>query len=95
MIAPGTILCFKTTGELAIVIKEKEEDMVAVRRPVMSPEDGIHHAIDVVFSFELETEEEHLRRDARSMLLKIRIQDEMAEEMEGMKKDKTGKMSVN
>lgn len=107
-LVPGTIMCRKTTGELCIVIsrvphfeplqgqgvKGNGLPQFEVRRPVMQ-EKGIDHVIDYVYEFELETVEEHLRHEAKEMLLKIEIQEEMSQAMENAKKGKIEKMMVN
>jgi hypothetical protein len=82
---PGTILCFKTTGELCVVLSGYNDGMqeaVQIRRPVMTHSDGIKQVVEKVFPFELETVEEHLRREAKEMLLKTKIQDEMMVELQ-------------
>jgi hypothetical protein len=87
-VVQGSILCFRTTGELVSVIGLVEPgSRVYVRRPVMQ-ERGISHAADVVYLSELETVEEHLRREAKEMVLKVEIQNEMQEEMESKRKGK-------
>jgi hypothetical protein len=91
---PGEILCRRTTGELCIVLTELEAGLYNVRRPVMQ-EKGIDHVIDEVYAFELETVEEHLRHEAKEMLLKIDIQEEMSQAMENAKKSKIDKLMVN
>ncbi len=94
---PGTVACLRTTGELCIVIRDAQADggMVFVRRPLMSHENGIQHSEDTFFPFELETVEEHLRHEAKEMLLKTQIQEEMMAEMDNAKKSKIEKMLVN
>lgn len=95
---PGQLVCFKTTGELAVVIEPQDaqpKNQVCVRRPVMTHDSGINQSTDWVYVYELETEEEHLRREAKSMILKVKIQDEMTEQLESEKKDKLGKLLVN
>jgi hypothetical protein len=77
---PGQVFCYKTTGELCIVIR-LEDAGVVVRRPVMSHENGITHSLDRVAEFELESIEDHLRREAKEMVLKTKIQDEMVAEL--------------
>lgn len=94
MIEPGTVLCLKTTGELIIVLEGNEKE-VAVRRPVMSHENGISHVTSIVLPFELETIEEHLRREAKEMVLKTKIQDEMMAELAKAQKDKPVQELVN
>jgi len=94
---PGQLMCLRTTGELCIITRSAAEDggKVAVRRPVMSHDDGIRHSEDGFFPFELETVEEHLRHEAKEMLLKTQIQEEMMAEMDNAKKSKIEKMLVN
>ncbi len=94
---PGQVMCLRTTGELCIVIKvpQIEGDQLKVRRPLMSHENGIQHSEDYFFPFELETVEEHLRHEAKEMLLKTQIQEEMMAEMDNAKKSKIEKMLVN
>ena len=98
MLDPGTVLCRKTTGELCIVIKETSQegvDLIVVRRPVMTHENGISHSLEGIFAFELETVEAHLRREAKEMVLKSQIQDEMMQELENSKKKPGVKELVN
>jgi hypothetical protein len=90
----GTVLCFKSTGELVVVIG-KEGDFVLVRRPCMTHDNGITHSIDKVYAFELETVEEHLRHEAKEMVLKTLIQEDMLEAMEANKKAKKKDILVN
>lgn len=80
----GDILCVKLTGEVVTVIDIEpiNGSRVVVRRPVVSQENGISHETDYFFPYELETEEEHLRREAKSMVLKFTIQREMDKELE-------------
>ncbi len=94
---PGQVMCLKTTGELCIVIKDlqAESGQVLVRRPLMSHENGIQHSEDSFYPFELESVEEHLRHEAKEMLLKTQIQEEMMAEMDNAKKSKIEKMLVN
>ncbi len=94
---PGKIMCYKTTGELCTILGENKINpkLTNIRRPVMSHENGISHIYETVYDFELETVEDHLRREAKEMLLKVRIQDEMTEEMEAGKKAKTANLLVN
>lgn len=100
-LAPGTIMCRKTTGELCIIIGQSPNEgeirngYIRVRRPVMLQDKGISHEAEYVFTYELETVEEHLRREAKEMLLKITIQEEMTEAMDNAKKGKLDKMLVN
>jgi hypothetical protein len=98
---PGTILCLKTTGELVLILKEIEgnegRESVLVRRPVMG-RDGIGHMSDLVFPFELETVEEHLRGEAKELLLKSKIQKaffESAQEDEKQEKAEKKDYTVN
>lgn len=91
---PGSIMCLKSTGELCIVLECIENGRIGIRRPKMSHEDGINHEIMLVNDFELETVEEHLRREAKEMVLKVKIQEEMQEELDRAKK-KPGDVLVN
>ena len=94
----GEILCFKTTGEVCVVLsspEEDEDDIYRVRRPVMKGEAGIAHEITAVGGFELETEEQHLRREGQSMLLKYRIQSEIQDTIEDQKKKAGSDRLVN
>lgn len=77
MFLPGTLLVYKTTGELCVVLHEEDDGEYQVRRPCMTHDYGIKHAIDTVAEFELETEEDHLRREAQSMVMKAKIQEEI------------------
>jgi hypothetical protein len=95
MFEPGSIVCLKTTGEIVVVLGPAEEGEFTIRRPVMTSKDGIRHSIDNVFAIELETEEEHLRREAAAMILKIKIQDELQDQMEADRKDKIVDTRVN
>lgn len=95
MLELGQLMCFRTTGELALVVSICGGGQVQVRRPVMTHENGISHSIDEVFEFELETVEEHLRHEAKEMVLKIQIQEEMTAEMEKAKKPLGEKSLVN
>ena|SRR6266550_6376601 len=94
---PGQVMCLKTTGELCIVVQDVQVPggMVSVRRPLMSHDNGIQHSEDAFYPFELETVEEHLRHEAKEMLLKTQIQEEMMIEMDNAKKSKVEKMLVN
>ncbi|SRR6266404_7370657 len=98
---PGQVMCLKTTGELCIVIGRSPEveavngSVYITRRPVMTHENGISHSLDTFQGFELETVEEHLRHEAKEMLLKTQIQEEMMAEMDNAKKSKIEKMLVN
>lgn len=97
---PGELVCLKSTGELCVILGpavdvHPQEGHYQIRRPVMTHDNGIKQVTEDVYAFELETEEEHLRREAKSMLLKVKIQDEMTEQLESEKKDKLGKLLVN
>ena len=107
---PGQVMCFKTTGELCIILKPKpvllpvgdnitvelpRASQFYVRRPVSSHENGISHREEIVYAFELETVEEHLRREAKEMVLKIQIQEEMTEAIDQAKKGTKEKPMVN
>lgn len=82
----GDVLCFKTTGELCVVMGEVQPgDRVYVRRPTMN-QGLISYSADVVYQAELETPEVHLRGEAKEMLLKVQIQNELQEEIEAKKK---------
>ena len=84
---PGQIVCLKSTGELCVVLGENDDGVsINIRRPKMSHEDGINHEEMFVYPFELETVEEHLRREAKEMVLKVKIQEEMQEEIDRTKK---------
>lgn len=86
---PGDIVCFKTTGELAVVLYVGLEDKneVDVRRPIMT-ENGIKQEVTTCFTFELETPEGHLRREAQEMILKMKIQQEVQKQLAELEKDK-------
>jgi hypothetical protein len=75
----GDLLTIKTTGELVYVLSETDRKTFKVRRPVMS-RDGITHFTDEFFADELETIEEHLRRELADMKLKARLQKELLQE---------------
>lgn len=87
-VAIGTVLCRKTTGELCIVlnITDAVQGLLHVRRPVMTAENGINHVVDDVYTYELETVEDHLRHEAKEMVLKQTIQEEMMQALENNKK---------
>ena len=82
----GSIYVLKTTGELCCVIGQDVPGAVRVRRPTMTHENGIVQNSNVFYEFELESVEDHLRREGKEMLLKVRIQEEMQEEMDRTKK---------
>jgi hypothetical protein len=88
-------MCLRTTGELCLV-KEERDGRLYVTRPIVS-KDGIRHEADFFLPFELETVEEHLRHEAREMVLKARIQREMQKtiEEEERKEGKQAKEFVN
>ena len=88
----GTILCMKTTGELVFVLGQGENGDVRVRRPVMT-RDGIDQQVNFFHEAELETIEEHLRHEAKEMVLKSKIQEEILNELG--KKDKKPDVRVN
>ena len=76
----GDILCIKTTGELVVVLHVyPDEGKVEVRRPTMTRDNGIIHNAEVLLKTELETSEDHLRREANEMLIKEKIQNEFLE----------------
>ncbi len=95
MFEPGQIMCHKTTGELVVVLELVGERGVEVSRPVMSHENGITHVKNAVYTFELETVEEHLRREAKEMVLKTKIQEEMMAELDAGKKSKVENLLIN
>lgn len=73
----GDILCLKVTGELVFILDTfNGTSEVQVRRPTMG-RDGIKHVVDRFYQTELETAEEHLRHEAKEMLLKGKIQQEI------------------
>lgn len=76
----GDLLCMKTTGELVYVLGvyevEGQRTTVDVRRPVMGRA-GISHPTNGFFADELETPEQHLRHEAKEMMLKANIQREV------------------
>lgn len=81
----GEILYLKLTGELVTIIGDPNDaGMVAVRRPVVSHEEGIYHAIEYFNPFEMETEEAHLEREAQAMILKYKAQRAMQKEMDAI-----------
>lgn len=84
---PGQVFCYKTTGELCLILAI-DGDRVKVRRPVMTHENGIQQSEDFIYAFELETVEQHLRREGQEMVLKSRIQNEMMEELKKMDEKK-------
>lgn len=85
---PGDIVCYKTTGELAVVLATHEAlNQVDVRRPIMT-ENGIKQEVTTSYTFELETPEVHLRREAQEMVLKIKIQQEVQKQLAELEKDK-------
>jgi hypothetical protein len=91
----GDILCLKTTGELVFVLTTYDNLKTAdVRRPTME-RDGIFHKVDTFFQAELETPEEHLRREAKDMILKGDIQNEVLEAREAQEVNKKTDISVN
>jgi|ERR1035437_1131235 hypothetical protein len=90
MLEPGEIMCRKTTGELVLIIEKSvpelasvqdHKEAVVVRRPVMTHNLGISHSLEVVYICELETMEEHLRREANEMIFKSKLQDEVMDEL--------------
>lgn len=95
----GDLLCLKTTGELCFVLQvfpgtDKTAPMVEVRRPTMTRE-GIVHAIDTFYQDELETPEQHLRYEAKEMVLKANIQDEILSTREAERAEKKTDITVN
>lgn len=99
LVEPGTILCFKTTGEMCLVLEDgmakDGRANLKIRRPIMTKDNGIEHEEDIVYTFELETVEEHLRREAHEMVLKTEIQEELMEALEAKKARKNDKLLVN
>lgn len=80
----GDILCIKTTGELVTVLTVySTSDEVDVRRPV-SGRDGISHEKLTLQTVELETEEQHLNREANAMILKVKIQKELDKQLRAL-----------
>jgi hypothetical protein len=92
---PGDIVCYKTTGELCVVLLPFEDGTVNVRRPIMTHENGITQSVDTINQFELESVEDHLRREAKEMVLKVQIQNEMQEELDKLQKSKKPLELVN
>jgi hypothetical protein len=76
----GDIFCVKTTGELVSIIEVNDDkSTVLTRRPSMTKDNGIVHYQDTFLQCEVETSEEHLRREANEMLIKEKIQNEFVE----------------
>jgi len=70
------IMCLKATGEIIFVLGEGDNGGVQVRRPVMTQADGIRHQLDEFTTDEIETVEEHLRKELAEMKLKAKLQKE-------------------
>jgi hypothetical protein len=95
----GDLLCLKTTGELVFVLEvfpgtDDTAPQVEVRRPTMTRE-GITHAEDMFYQDELETPEQHLRYEAKEMVLKANIQEEILNAREAERVEKKTDVTVN
>lgn len=70
----GDVLVLKTTGEKVIVlprIAAQPDDLETVRRATITEDNGIFHAKETFFNFELETLEEHADRQIEEQKLKV------------------------
>lgn len=91
----GDIFCLKTTGELVFVLGvEEEAGTVTIRRPTMTRE-GIVHVSQTFFQAELETAEQHLRNEAKEMVLKADIQEEILTARNAGKAEKAVDLTIN
>jgi len=94
MLKAGDVLCLRTTGERCVVlypdVKYDEGSVVQVRRPTVG-ENGITWHREDFFAFELETAEEHLRREAEEMYLKAKLQNEMQEKLDAEERNSAKK----
>ena len=79
----GDILCSKLTGELVLYKGESSDGAIVADRPVMT-RDGIQHEQTNFFPWELETEEEHLKREAAAVLLKTKLQKELQKQLDAL-----------
>lgn len=83
----GDIFCLKLTGELVTLLGYAPNGDFTVRRPVISHKDGISHQVETFTQLELETEEEHLQRDAQAMILKFKVQRQLQKEMDKLEEE--------
>lgn len=72
----GNILCIKTTGERVCVLGSDTVGFM-VRRAVIGDGGKINHEQETFFSFELETVNDHAKRQVSEMILKTEAQVEL------------------
>lgn len=93
MLLEGEIAVVKTSGELVFVIEIREDTTVMVSRPILSKADGIRHQDEEFNAAELESIDDHFRREATETLRKRKIMEEVFGE--GTPRNKASDVTVN